>query len=177
MVANLNEKTDAAASSDGSHSLQVTPSFYLELTALANGYCTGIDLIGAGDMPAGIVELRVWFADHARFVYTFPPKYAALNFDVTGPQAFAQVVNDLYRANGFVRTQHQVSNVRIERTGQDTATVRAYLIAVHMFPDERVFFATGKYVDAVERVNGQWKIVHRDEPITSCALLEAFPVG
>ena len=128
-------------------------------------------------MPAGIVELRVWVADHARFVYTFPPKYAALNFDVTGPQAFARVVNDLYRANGFVRTQHQVSNVRIARTGQDTATMRAYLSAVHMFPDERVFFATGKYVDAVERVHGQWKIVHRDEPITSCALLEAFPIG
>jgi hypothetical protein len=42
---------------------------------------------------------------------------------------------------------------------------------------ERVFFATGKYVDAVERINGQWKIVHRNEPITSCALLDAFPVG
>ena len=170
MVANFNEQTDASASGDGSRALQVPPSFHLELTALANGYCTRIDLIGAGDMPAGIEELRLWFADHARFVYTFPPKYAALNFDVTGPEAFAQVVNDLYRANGFVRTQHQVSNIRIERTGQDTATVRAYLSAVHMFPDERVFCATGKYVDAVERVNGQWKIVHRDEPITSCAL-------
>ena len=112
MVANLNGQTDEAASGDGSRSLQVTPSFHLELTALANGYCTGIDLIGASDMPAGIEELRRWFADHARFVYTFPPKYAALNFDVTGPQAFARVVNDLYRANGFVRTQHQVSNVR-----------------------------------------------------------------
>ncbi len=86
-------------------------------------------------------------------------------------------MNELYRSNGFVRTQHQVSNVTIEKTGQDTATVRAYLIAVHAFPDERVFFATGKYVDVVERVNEQWKIVHRDEPITSCALLEAFPVG
>jgi SnoaL-like domain len=177
MVANFNEQTDASASGDGSRALQVPPSFHLELTALANGYCTGIDLIGAGDMPAGIEELRLWFADHVRFVYTFPPKYATLNFDVTGPQAFARVVNELYRANGFVRTQHQVSNVRIERTGQDTATVRAYLVAVHVFPDERVFFATGKYVDAIERINGQWKIVHRDEPITSCALLEAFPVG
>ena len=177
MGANLNEKTEESASGDGARSLQVTPSFQLELTALANGYCTGIDLIGAGDLPAGIAELRVWFADHARFVYTFPPKYAALNFDVTGPKAFARVVNELYRSNGFVRTQHQVSNVRIERTGQDTATVRAYLVAVHAFPDERVFFATGKYVDVVERVNGQWKIVYRDEPITSCALLEAFPVG
>jgi hypothetical protein len=28
------------------------------------------------------------------------------------------------QANGFVRTQHQVSNVRIERTGHDTATVQ-----------------------------------------------------
>jgi hypothetical protein len=177
MSANLNENTDESASDDGGRSWQVTPTFQLELTALATGYCTGIDLIGAGDMPAGIEELCCWFADYARFVYTFPPKYAALNFDVTGPQAFARVVNELYRTNGFVRTQHQVSNVRVERTGQDTATIRAALIAVHMFPDERVLFATGKYIDAVERINGQWKIVHRDEPITSCALLEAFPVG
>ena len=80
MVANLNEQTDEAASSGGSRSLQVTPSFYLELTALANGYCTGIDLIGAGDMPAGIAELRVWFADHARFVYTFPPPICCAEF-------------------------------------------------------------------------------------------------
>ena len=171
MVANPNEHTEASASGDGSRSLQVSPSLSLELTALANGYCTGIDLIGAGDMPAGIEELRLWFADHARFVYPYPPKYAALNFDVTGPQAFARVVNALYRTNGFVRTQHQVSNIRIERTGPDIATVRAYLLAIHMFPDERIFIATGTYVDAVERVNGQWKIVHRDEPITSCALL------
>src|SRR4029450_5225122 len=170
MVANLNEQTDESASGDGSRSLQVTPSFHRELTALANGYCTGIDLIGAGDLPAGIKDLRLWFADHARFVYTFPPKYAALNFDVTGPQDFARVVNEPYRVNGFVRTQHQVSNVRIERTGQDTATIRAYLIAVHLFPDEPVFFATGKYVDAVERVNGRWRIVQRGEPITSRAL-------
>jgi hypothetical protein len=70
MVANFNEQTDASASGDGSRALQVPPSFHLELTALANGYCTGIDLIGAGDMPAGIEELRLWFADHARFVYT-----------------------------------------------------------------------------------------------------------
>jgi hypothetical protein len=73
MVAKLNEQTEESASS-GSHSLQVTPSFHLELTTLANSYCTGIDLIRAGDMPTGIEELRVWFADHARFVYTFPPK-------------------------------------------------------------------------------------------------------
>jgi len=73
MAANPNEHTDEAASKGDARSLQVTPTFSLELTALANGYCTGIDLIGAGDMPAGITELRVWFADHARFVYTFPP--------------------------------------------------------------------------------------------------------
>jgi hypothetical protein len=68
-------------------------------------------------------------------------------------------------------------NARTDDIDTTMVALRHTLIAVHEFPDERVFFATGNYVDEVERVNGQWKIVHRDKPITPCALLEAFPVG
>jgi hypothetical protein len=48
---------------------------------------------------------------------------------------------------------------------------------VHVFPDERAFFATATYVDTVHRLNGQWKIVHRDESLTSLTLLPAFPTA
>jgi len=75
-----------------------------------------------------------------------------------------------------VHTQHFVTNLRIERTGGNTAIICGSLSAIHVFPDERVFFATATYVDNVRRINGQWKIVHRDEPLTSLTLLPAFPI-
>jgi hypothetical protein len=84
--------------------LQMTPGLHLELTALAICYCTGIDLIGGGNLQAGTDELHSCFAPNAEFVYTFPPKYTALNIAVTGPEAFAQHVARLYQDNGFVRT-------------------------------------------------------------------------
>jgi hypothetical protein len=65
----------------------------------------------------------------------------------------------------------------VARTGGNTAIIRGYLSAIHVFPDESVFFATATYVDTVRRINGQWKIVHRDEPLTSLTLLPAFPIG
>jgi SnoaL-like domain len=134
-------------------------------------------LIGGGNLQAGTDELRSCFANNAEFVYTLPPKYAALSFAVTGPEAFARHVAGLYQANGFVRTQHFVTNLRMERTGGNTAIIRGYLSAIHVFPDERVFFATATYVDTVHRLNGQWKIVRRDEPLTSLTLLPEFPLG
>jgi hypothetical protein len=134
-------------------------------------------LIGGGHLQAGTDALHACFAHNAEFVYTFPPQYAALSFAVTGPEAFAQHVAKLYQANGFVRTQHFVTNLRLERTGRNIAIIRGSLSAIHVFPDERVFFATGTYVDTVRHRNGQWKIVHRDEPLTSLTLLPAFPIA
>lgn len=172
-----NGVTVAQVSAADSTPLQMTSGLHLELTALAICYCTGIDLIGSGHLQAGTDEILSCFANNAEFVYMFPPKYAALSFTVTGPEAFARHVAKLYQDNGFVRTQHMVTNLRMARTGENTAIMRGSLSAVHVFPDERVFFATATYVDTVHRLNGQWKIVHRDEPLTSLTLLPAFPIG
>jgi hypothetical protein len=169
--------TVAQLSEVNANALQVTPGLQLALAALATCYCTGIDLIGGGHLQAGTDALHACFAHNAEFVYTFPPQYAALSFAVTGPEAFAQHVAALYQANGFVRTQHFVTNLRLERTGGHTAIIRGSLIAIHVFPDERVFFATATYVDNVRYRDGQWKIVHRDEPLTSLTLLPAFPIA
>lgn len=146
-----------------------------DLTKLALCYCTSIDLVGRGNVTAGIQAFRTCFAESAEFDFVFPEAYANWNFKVRGPEAFAEHVARLYRENGFVRTQHQATNIEVEMTGARTAVVHGYLSATHVLSDERVYFATASFVDSAERIAGRWIIMRRDEVLSALTLLPAFP--
>jgi len=160
------------------HSLRKVPlEVQHELTALALCYCTSIDLVGRGNVAAGIEAFRTCFAESAEFDFVFPEAYANWNFQVRGPKAFAEHVAGLYGENGFVRTQHQATNVEVEITGNQTAVIRGYLSATHVLADERVYFATASFVDSAEWIAGRWMIMRRDEVLSALALLPAFPAA
>ena len=79
----------------------------------------------------------------------------------------AHTASELYRKFGFTRTQHMVTNVVVQRTGETTAIMRSYALAIHAYPDESVLNATVKYLDDAHYSNGQWKFVHRRVILTS----------
>ena len=161
--------------------LQGTSSLQHELTQLMYCYATGVDLAGAGDGAAAAQQLRSCFTDDAESVYEFPPMWAHLNFTVTGGGAgLAQTAIEFYGKFGFTRTQHMVTNVVVQRTGETTAIMRSYALAIHAYPDESVWNATVKYLDDVHYINGQWKFAHRRVTLTSLTKAPAWagaPLG
>ena len=165
------ERSESSLSSQGGFS----PAVISDLTALAYCYCRGVDLAGRGNLSAAADALRICFTESAEFNFSFPPAYAHWDFRVRGPEEFVQHVGSLYQQNGFVRTQHQATNIEIQKTGADTAIVRGHLSAVHAFTDERVYFATALFVDTIEQIDGRWMITGREENLTALALLPAFP--
>jgi hypothetical protein len=152
-----------------------SPSDLGDLAALAYCYCRGVDSAGRGDLRAGADELRMCFTEAAEFDFSFPSTYANWNFKVRGPQAFIEHVGKLYQEGGFVRTQHQATNIEAQRTGSDTAIVQGYISAIHVLADDRAYFATALFIDTVEQIDGRWMITHREEDISALTLLPAFP--
>src|SRR5215831_15941836 len=86
----------------------------------------------------------------------------------------AQTAIEFYGKFGFTRTQHMVTNVVVQRTGETTAIMRSYALAIHVYPDESVWNATVKYLDDVHYSNGQWKFVHRRVTLTSLTTAPAW---
>jgi len=141
-------------------------------------YITKIGPESLGDVQAGTNELHACFTDAAKVVYDFPPAFEALKFKATGgPEGLAQAVVGIYQTLHIIRAQHMVTNVVVQRTRETTATMRSYITAAHMHPDERVLNATAKYLDDVRYIDGQWKMAHRQVTITSLTHLPAFSVG
>ena len=63
----------------------------------------------------------------------------------------------------FVATQHRLSNVTVEVTG-DRALVEAYVLAYHVEDtgdERRLHTFSGRYIDRFEERNGEWKIAQR----------------
>jgi hypothetical protein len=100
----------------------------------------------------------------------------ATGVDLAGA-GLAQVAIEFYRHFGFTRTQHMVTNVVVQRTGATTAVMRSYALAIHAYPDERVWNVTVKYLDDVRYIDGHWKFAHRQVTLTSLTHLPAFSLG
>jgi len=69
-------------------------------------------------------------------------------------------------ADGPVKTLwHFISNILVELTGADAASVESYHIAVLVIRDDngaRDVTIGGRYLDRFERREGRWAIVHRE---------------
>ena len=63
----------------------------------------------------------------------------------------------------FVSTQHRLSNVSVQLTGE-TARVEAYVLAFHVEAGDagrRLHTFAGRYIDSFETRGGRWKIAQR----------------
>ncbi len=110
-------------------------------------YCRGIDRLHAPSVTAA-----------------FHPGADLIDY---GPQpltieAFvAYALGSLQRK--FVATQHRISNITVERTG-DVAVVETYVHATHVEESadgRRLHTFVGRYLDRFEERNGSWKIAQR----------------
>ena len=84
-----------------------------------------------------------------------------MGFSAAQPADFIDFVMPML--GGMIRTQHAVSNVLVEVKG-DHARSEAYFRAQHSIPrDDGVaeVFAAGRYLDRLERRDGEWRIAHR----------------
>jgi len=78
--------------------------------------------------------------------------------------AFAELLVPAMDQSALV-SQHQVTNVLIERDG-DVARVESYVLAFHPVPDTETgrevhAVAGGRYLDRFEKRDGEWKIADR----------------
>ncbi len=68
-----------------------------------------------------------------------------------------------FQLEAFTNSTHSISNVLIELDG-DVAHSEAYFTGFHAFTRDGQDFtrvSCGRYIDRMERRNGDWKIVHR----------------
>ena len=110
-------------------------------------YCRGIDRLHAPSISAA-----------------FHPGAALVDY---GPQPLTieQFVENALAslARKFVVTQHRLSNVTVEVTG-DRALVEAYVLAYHVEgtgDERRLHTFSGRYIDRFEARNGEWRIAQR----------------
>jgi hypothetical protein len=110
-------------------------------------YCRGIDRLHAPSIVAA-----------------FHPGAALVDY---GPQPLRieEFVEHALASLGskFVATQHRLSNVTVEVTG-DRALVESYMLAYHVEAtggERRLHTFSGRYIDRFEERHGAWKIAQR----------------
>jgi 3-phenylpropionate/cinnamic acid dioxygenase small subunit len=118
------------------------------------------------EVTAAVTETLL---DYAEFVDTCEAdKWADLfcadgRFDegriVEGREALAVHVRKLLRF--FDATAHHISNIRVTRTGDDTATASCYVYAWHRKTDGDDFELWGRYLDEMRVEDGRWRFASR----------------
>jgi ketosteroid isomerase-like protein len=83
------------------------------------------------------------------------------SFGAEGIEAYKKTLEGI--GEFFQATSHHVSNIVVDFTAEDTATVRSVLYAWHRYtrdrPDGHVW---GQYHDELVRVDGQWRFKRRE---------------
>jgi hypothetical protein len=130
---------------------------------LAYCYAAGTDAIARGDLQGGKDIYHDCFTPNA-VVRAFaagsdpngPPDLSAV-----GRDAWADVVDAVFSANGYIATQHLMSNIRIhEHFG--TVKMTSYVHASHVLdPASSVDLAAGTYKDVVVLTPAGWRIAER----------------
>lgn len=144
---------------------------------LAYCYASGTDAIGRGDVAAGTAIYNKCFTPNAVFEASFanPDPNAPPDFVATGPGNWATVVNNQFTSQGYVATQHLMSNVQID-LHWSTATMSTYLSATHVIdPSASIDLANGPYVFDVVRTPIGWRITRLQLKLISFLRLESPP--
>lgn len=61
----------------------------------------------------------------------------------------------------FDATSHHVTNVRVTRTGEDTASARSHVYAWHQTATGDQFEVWGRYLDRARFEDGRWRFAYR----------------
>jgi hypothetical protein len=147
----------------------VTPDLLLgvldhqQIEDLAYCYAAGTDAIGGGDLQKGKDIYEDCFTPDA-VVEAFAPGSdpdGPPDLSAVGRDAWADVVDAVFSANGYVATQHLMSNIRI-RPHFTTAKMTSYVHATHVLePASSVDLAAGTYKDVVVHTPAGWRIARR----------------
>jgi len=104
-------------------------------------------------------ELAALFTEDCEVIY------GPDGFGAKGRDAYAKTLQGV--GSFFTATSHHVSNIVIDFTGPDQATVRSVLYAWHRYtremPDSHVW---GQYHDIIVRNKGQWQFKKRELRVT-----------
>jgi hypothetical protein len=123
-------------------------------------YALGTDAIGAGDVKTGKALYRDCFTPDAPLAAVFPDGQGT---ERQGSDAWADYVNEIFRANAYTATQHLIGtiNIRIDPATGTTATMTSYLHATHVRPNGSIDVANGTYTDEVIKTDTGWRIRKR----------------
>ncbi len=147
--------SETVPSTDQAQAQLFGPS-YLTLLNLANCYATGVDAIGVSDLDQGRAVLENCLASDVVVNIDFP---GVGEFAFDNLVDFTTFVDQFFSGQGYVRTQHQASNIV---RGPFGYTMRSYISATHVLPDGSVDLNTVTYDDELAWVDGGWKITRRD---------------
>lgn len=110
-------------------------------------YCFYLDMNRPADMAA-------LFVDDCEVSY-------APNFGAKGMEAYKKTLEGI--GTYFKSTSHHVSNIVIDWVSDREVTVRAIVLAVHRYQEEKPDgILYGQYHDVVVKESGQWKFKKRD---------------
>ncbi|WP_437623899.1 nuclear transport factor 2 family protein [Sorangium sp. So ce1151] len=147
------------------------PSGVMELKALHEieqleyCYAAGTDAIGRGDLERGKQLYSRCFTPDAPVIIweagaapDAPPVVS-----VPSAEAWADFIDELFAASGYVATQHLISNVRVDiLPGGHRAKITSYLIATHIYdPLSSVQVAHGTYENEAVWTPAGWKLSKR----------------
>ena len=146
-----------------------------EIAELAHCYAEGTDAVGRGDVAGGKLIYKDCFTADAKIEAYFagadpngPPGLSAI-----GGNAWANAVHGVFSGNGYIATQHAMSNIRISLDG-NIGTMESYLSATHVIdPAGSVELAHGTYVDVVVKTPQGWRIAERSLYLISFLRLES----
>ncbi len=131
---------------------------------LALQYALGTDAIGRGDVQQGKELYGACFTPDAVISMFFPNPTNDFSGQPdetrTGPAAWAEFVDSVFRTRQYNSTQHLIGTFQIHVHG-NTAIMTSYLHATHKRSNTSIDVANGTYEDDVVRQRGRWRIRRR----------------
>lgn len=136
-----------------------------EIEGLEYCYAAGTDALGRGDFEEGKQIYAKCFTPNAPVIITAadagpndPPAVS-----MPSAQAWADFLEVYFPASGFIRTQHLISNVRVDiHPNGNKATITSYLQATHVYdPMSSIQVAHGTYNSEAVKTPYGWKLSKR----------------
>src|ERR1700759_5156530 len=93
---------------------------------------------------------------------------------VGGPVELYEWASNLHN-QGQIATHHNLLNLTVEIDG-DTAHTETYYLFVGRNRDETNWIAGGRYIDRLERRNGEWRIALRTNAIEWSSMAPSLPI-
>lgn len=113
--------------------------------------------------------------DRDLFLSAFHPDATiAAGVFVGGPEALYDWASALHE-QGQIATHHNLLNLSCDIAG-DTAHTEQYYLFVGRNRDESNWIAGGRYIDRLERRNGEWRIALRTNAIEWSGLVPTMPL-